>query len=283
MTSAAVPCAGEGDEPLVSERAAVRHERSLELLHQAAAASDPRERSALHEEVFLLNAPMAQMFASRYRGRGVDWDDLLQVAYMGLVKAVRGFRVADGASFAAYAAPTITGEIKRHFRDQAWVVRPPRRMQELQGAIHRAEPELTQSLGRAPDAQELAAALGEDLADVEEALGTDSSFAPWSLDAPAGEGSSVTLSDLVVDQEDEFQRVDQVLSLSPVLADLSAREQHILVLRFVYRYTQDRIGTEIGVSQMQVSRLLRGVLQKLRQRLEPFDEPQNEPPVESQG
>lgn len=140
MTSTAASGAGEGDEALVPERAADRHERSLALLHQAAATADPRERSALHEEVFLLNASMVQTFASRYRGRGVDWDDLLQVAYMGLVKAVRGFRVADGASFAAYAAPTITGEIKRHFRDQAWVVRPPRRLQELQGAIHRAEP-----------------------------------------------------------------------------------------------------------------------------------------------
>ena len=273
MTSLAVDCSDEGDEALAPERTADRHERSLALLHQAAATADPRERSALHEEVFLLNAPMAQAFASRYRGRGVDWDDLLQVAYMGLVKAVRGFRVADGASFAAYAAPTISGEIKRHFRDQAWVVRPPRRLQELQGAISRVEPDLTQSLGRAPAAQELSAALGEDPAAVQDALRTDSAFTPASLDAPAGDNSAATLADLVVDQEDVFERVDQILSLSPALAELSAQEQHILVLRFVYRYTQDRIGAEIGVSQMQVSRLLRGVLRKLRQRLEPFDEP----------
>ncbi|HEX8971364.1 sigma-70 family RNA polymerase sigma factor [Oryzihumus sp.] len=247
--------------------AATRNERSVQLLEQAALCPDPVERASLHEEVFLLNSSLAVHFARRYQGRGVDWDDLLQVAYVGLVKAIQGFRPQEGAGFTAYAAPTITGEIKRHFRDHVWTVRPPRRMQELQAAVRRAEADLLQSLGRTPTTEEVAGELGVDLADVDEARTTEGAMAPLSLDAPVGDGSS-TLGDLVADVDDVFDRVDQHESLVPVLADLDEREQQVLLLRFVYRYTQDRIGVEIGVSQMQVSRLLRGILRKLRQRLD---------------
>ncbi|HET7659076.1 MAG TPA: sigma-70 family RNA polymerase sigma factor [Oryzihumus sp.] len=250
-----------------ADLAATRNEQSVRLLEQAARCTDPAERSSLHEEVFLLNTSLAVLFARRYQGRGVDWDDLLQVAYVGLVKAIQGFRPDEGAGFTAYAAPTITGEIKRHFRDHIWTVRPPRRMQELQAAVRRAEEDLLQSLGRTPTAEEVARDLGVDVADVHEARVTEGALTPLSLDAPVGDGSS-TLADLVPDADDVFDRVDQHESLLPVLADLNEREQLVLLLRFVYRYTQDRIGVEIGVSQMQVSRLLRGILRKLRERLD---------------
>ena len=265
MTGAALP---DGEAHARSD-ACTRDERSVELLRQAAACADPTERSALHEMVFVLNTHLGQRFASRYRGRGVEWEDLLQVAYVGLVKAVQGFQAADHNSFAAYAAPTITGEIKRYFRDHAWSVRPPRRIQELQAAMRPVEAELQQALGRAPTARELADALHVEEAAVTEALAAGSSFAPVSLDAPMRDGSA-NVADLLPDPHDPYDRVEQFESLSPALAELSDREQQVVLLRFVYRYTQDRIGREIGVSQMQVSRLLRGVLRKLRLHL---DEP----------
>ncbi|MGN6635837.1 MAG: sigma-70 family RNA polymerase sigma factor [Oryzihumus sp.] len=250
-----------------NDLASTRNEQSVRLLEQAAVCTDPVQRSSLHEEVFLLNTSLAFVLARRYQGRGVDWDDLLQVAYVGLVKAIQGFRPEEGASFTAYATPTITGEIKRHFRDHVWVVRPPRRLQELQAAVRQAEADLLQSLGRTPTAEEVAGELGVDLADVHEARATEGALAPLSLDAPVRDGSS-TLGELVPDVDDVFDRVDQHESLLPVLAELNEREQQVLLLRFVYRYTQDRIGVEIGVSQMQVSRLLSGILRKLRQRLD---------------
>jgi len=270
-TSVAPPGRGDAGSGSPADGALAPGELSLQLLERAGLTKDPTERSALLEEVFLLNTPLAERIARRYRGRGLDGDDLLQVGYVGLVKAVQGFQPADGASFVAYAIPTISGEIKKYFRDQGWAVKPPRRIQELQGALNRLEPELVQSLGRPATPADLAQHLDVDVADVVEALSVDGCFAPLSLDAPVG--GSTTFGELVPDEDDPFERVDQWQTLAPVMAGLDERERQILVLRFVFRYTQDRIGAEIGVSQMQVSRLLRGVLQKLRQQLEPRHEP----------
>lgn len=263
---------GENDAEVALSGAAARDQMTLELLRQAAATGDETERSALHEEAFLLNTPMAEMFARRYRGRGIEWEDLLQVAFVGLIKAIQGFRVDEGVTFVAFAAPTVTGEIKRHFRDHGWVVRPPRRIQELQVSMHRIEPELVQSLGRPVQPEDLAEALDADVADVVEALSVEGHFSPVSLDTPQGEGNATIADFIVGDDEDVFQHVDQMQSLLPAIADLTERERQILLMRFVFRYTQDRIGAEIGVSQMQVSRLLRGVLQKLRRQLDPDDD-----------
>ena len=140
------------------------HERELrtqQLLEEAVHA-EPAERQRLWDEVVLLNRGAALSIANRYRGRGIDADDLEQVALLGLVKAVHGFKVGEGPGFLAYAVPTISGEVKRHFRDYGWSVRPPRRVQELRGAMAAAEPELTQNLGRTPTRAEAAAALGVD-------------------------------------------------------------------------------------------------------------------------
>ena len=134
------------------------HERELrtqQLLEEAVHA-DPDRRQRLWDEVVLLNRGAALSIANRYRGRGIDADDLEQVALLGLVKAVHGFKVGEGPGFLAYAVPTISGEVKRHFRDHGWSVRPPRRVQELRGAMAAAEPELTQNLGRTPTRAEAA-------------------------------------------------------------------------------------------------------------------------------
>jgi len=267
MTSQAAAPPPAADGPPTRDDSLTRNDLTLELLEQAALAPCPEERSRLLDEAFLLNIGTAENIASRYRGRGVDWEDLLQVAYVGLVKAVRGFRPSEGSSFAAYANPTISGEIKRHFRDFAWTVRPPRRIQELQGAVHGVEPELVQALGRPASPSDLARALAVDLIELREALTVDGCFAPLSLDAPARAETGATLGELVPDETDAFERIDRLQTLVPVITALTPRERAILVMRFVRGCTQAEIGAELGVSQMQVSRLLRDLLDRLREAL----------------
>jgi len=267
MTSQAAAPPPAADGPPTRDDSLTRNDLTLELLEQAALAQCPEERSRLLDEAFLLNIGTAENIASRYRGRGVDWEDLLQVAYVGLVKAVRGFRPTEGSSFAAYANPTISGEIKRHFRDFAWTVRPPRRIQELQGAVHGVEPELVQALGRPASPSDLARALAVDLIELREALTVDGCFAPLSLDAPARAETGATLGELVPDETDAFERIDRLQTLVPVITALTPRERAILVMRFVRGCTQAEIGAELGVSQMQVSRLLRDLLERLREAL----------------
>ncbi|GAA1241740.1 sigma-70 family RNA polymerase sigma factor [Oryzihumus leptocrescens] len=267
MTSQAAAPPPAAEDPPTRDDSPTRNDQTLELLEQAALAECPEVRSRLLDEAFLLNIGTAENIASRYRGRGVDWEDLLQVAYVGLVKAVRGFRPSEGSSFAAYANPTISGEIKRHFRDFAWTVRPPRRIQELQGAVHGVEPELVQALGRPVSPSDLARALAVDLIELREALTVDGCFAPLSLDAPARAETGATLGELVPDETDAFERIDRLQTLVPVITALTPRERAILVMRFVRGCTQAEIGAELGVSQMQVSRLLRDLLERLREAL----------------
>lgn len=267
MTSQAAAPPPAAEDPPARDDGPTRNDQTLELLEQAARAGCPEERGRLLDEAFLLNIGTAENIAGRYRGRGVDWEDLLQVAYVGLVKAVRGFRPTEGSSFAAYANPTISGEIKRHFRDFAWTVRPPRRIQELQGAVHGVEPELVQALGRPASPSDLARALAVDLIELREALTVDGCFAPLSLDAPARTETGTTLGELVPDETDEFERIDRLQTLVPVITALRPRERAILVMRFVRGCTQAEIGAELGVSQMQVSRLLRDLLERLREAL----------------
>ena len=154
-----------------------------ELLLEADSTPDPRHQQLL-DEVVILNAPVARSIASRYRSKGVDADDLEQVAYLGLVKAANGYRIDASTAFLSYAVPTIRGELKRYFRDCAWTVRPPRRVQEMQGSIAAAEPELIQRLGHVPTDEETAAALGTDPAEVAEASSVRGCFTTLSLDAP---------------------------------------------------------------------------------------------------
>jgi RNA polymerase sigma-B factor len=242
------------------------HERELrtqQLLEEALHA-EPAERQRLWDEVVLLNRGAALSIANRYRGRGVDAEDLEQVALLGLVKAVHGFKVGEGPGFLAYAVPTISGEVKRHFRDYGWSVRPPRRVQELRGAMAAAEPELTQSLGRTPTRAEAAAALGVAPEDISTALAADGCFSAMSLDAPSRFDTRVTLGDLIVDDSDDFRDVERHELLRPVLEGLKERDRLILRLRFVGGCTQEEIGRELGVSQMQVSRLLSSIMARLR-------------------
>jgi RNA polymerase sigma-B factor len=210
---------------------------------------------------------MARTLASRYDGRGVDTEDLVQVAYVGLVKAVHGYQPDPTTDFRSYAIPTIRGELKRHFRDSAWMVRPPRRIQDLQAAINAAEGDLAARLHRWPTEAELAAHIGVEVEQIVDAQRAQGCFHPFSLDAPMTADSSLSLGSLVADDADTYTLVDQVESLRPAVGDLSDRDRLILRRRFVDHWTQAEIAAEIGVSQMQVSRLLHRILLTLRAAL----------------
>jgi RNA polymerase sigma-B factor len=251
-------------------------ETTHELLLEAREVPDPRHQKLL-EEVVILNAPVARSIASRYRSRGVDADDLEQIAYLGLVKAANGYKADTETAFLSYAVPTIRGELKRYFRDCAWTVRPPRRVQEMQGSIAAAEPELIQRLGHVPTDAERAEALGTEAAEIAEAGSVRGCFSTLSLDAPGTAEGGTSLIETVADAEDGYDLVENVHTLAPAVACLGDRDKRILELRFCNGLTQEEIGQELGVSQMQVSRLLRGILETLRSELStpPADVPKN--------
>lgn len=237
------------------------------LLAELHATTDEHEKKALRAEVVVLNMGVARAIAHRYRQRGLAEDDLVQVAYVGLVKAVNGFDPSHERDFLSYAVPTVTGEVKRHFRDFGWTVRPPRRVQELQGQIARLSSELTNRLGRSPKPSEVAAEIGLDVETVIEALAADGAFTPASLDVPVGEDGAATLGDLMPGQDTDLESAEARIMLGPAVRSLAPRDRRILELRFFEGWTQEQIAQDIGVTQMQVSRLLSRILKDLRNHL----------------
>ena len=243
-----------------------RREHTARLLAELHACEDEREKGALRDEVVVLNMGVAQAIARRYRNRGLSGDDLEQAAYVGLVKAVNGFDLSHERDFLSYAVPTVAGEVKRYFRDFGWSVRPPRRVQELQGAIAKQSSDLVQRLGRSPKPSEVAAELGVDVEAVIEALAADGAFTPASLDVPVGGDGAATLGDLMPVDDAEFTSAEARV-LGPAVRSLSARDRRIIELRFFHGWTQEQIAGDIGVTQMQVSRLLSRILRDLRTEL----------------
>lgn len=218
-------------------------------------------------EVIVLHIDLAYGEASRYRSRGVPLDDLRQVAALALTKAAHGFDVSCGTDFLSYAIPTIRGELRKHFRDHGWMIRPPRRIQELQARISTAEAELSARLGRSPQPADIAGHLDEPVDAVIEALASDGCFTPASLDHPVGADGAHTLGDLLTSDDLEQQAAEARLVLAPLVRHLSERDQLILQMRFFHGLTQREIATAIGVTQMQVSRLLTRILAQLRQEM----------------
>jgi RNA polymerase sigma-B factor len=212
------------------------------------------------------NVGVARSMAGRYRNRGIDLDDLEQVALLGLTKAAQRFDPSAGHDFLSYAVPTIRGELRRHFRDAGWMVRPPRRVQDLQSRIARAQDELEPELGRSPRPSEVARHLGVELDDVVEALAADGCFTPTSLDGPVGDGAS-SLGDLLGSEDRALESAEARVMLEPVLRQLSERDQRIVQLRFVEERTQQEIAETIGLTQAQVSRVLTRILEQLRSGL----------------
>jgi len=244
-----------------------RADHTIDLLRRARECC-PQERQRLLDEVVTSHMSVATAIAARYRTRGIASEDLQQVAYLALVKAANGYDPEVGNDFLSYAVPTIRGEIKRHFRDLGWMVRPPRRIQELQARITAADAELSQALGRSPRPSEVAAHLGERSEDVNEALATVGCFTPSSLDRPAGENGSMAISDLLGGEDTAQGAVEARAMLAPVVRRLSDRDRRILLPRFFRGWTQQEIAQDIGVTQMQVSRLLTRIMSDLRKGLE---------------
>src|SRR3954468_15335660 len=244
-----------------------RSDQTAALLRRAAAEDHPDVRRDLLEQVVLLNMGIARAVARRYRNRGIAAEDLDQVAYVALVRAADKFDAALDKDFLTYAVPSIRGEIKKHFRDHGWVVRPPRRTQELQPQVVAAGQELTHLLGRSPRPSEIAGHLGVDVEEVIEALAMDGCFRPTSLDVPVGDGGSSVLGDLLQGEDTGVRASEARMLLAPVLRQLGDRDRRILYLRFFEGLTQREIGRELGVTQMQVSRLLTRICQTLRQQL----------------
>lgn len=224
---------------------------------------DPRAREQLVER-FL---PLARNLARRYAGAREPFDDLLQVASLGLVKAIDRFDPDRGAAFSSFAVPTILGELKRYFRDLGWSVHVPRGAQEQALKVQEAQERLTTRTGRPPSVSELAEYLELSMEDVLDALETAAAHHSASLDAPRedGEEESGTLVDVFGREDPHYELVEDTVTISSAARQLSARERRVLSLRFVKDMTQTQIATEIGVSQMQVSRILRRALSNLRE------------------
>ncbi|TVZ79024.1 SigB/SigF/SigG family RNA polymerase sigma factor [Streptomyces sp. BK340] len=225
-------------------------------------------RDGLRNEVVRAWLPMAHRIATRYRDRGESLEDLRQVAALALVKAVDGFDPDRGGAFASYAVPTITGELRKHFRDHTWVLRVPRRTQELRRQVTLVCQELARSGGEF-SAADIAARthLGTD--EVREGLSARNAYAVLSLDvelAARGAGGGKTLADTLGGPDPGLQTVVDRESVRPLLGALSERDRRILYLRFFRGMTQQRIAAEYGVSQMHISRVLNRICSQLREQ-----------------
>jgi RNA polymerase sigma-B factor len=247
-----------------------RREATQRLLTLAAAAADDDERQSYQDRAVELNMQIAVDVARRYRSRGVSVDDLEQVAYLGLVKAARGFDPERATDFLSYAVPTIRGEVRRYFRDHGWVVRPPRTVQQAQARITAVDAELCQELGRAPRPTEIAERLGLELDLVVEALAANGCFAPTSLDTSAADPDGGGIGERLGDEDPSFDSAEARVALKPLLAHLDRRERIMLEMRFFKGSTQSEIGEVLGITQMQVSRLLSALLTRLREELGPL-------------
>ncbi|WP_067508281.1 RNA polymerase sigma factor SigF [Actinoplanes sp. TFC3] len=242
-------------------RASELMDRFVRLPIEHPARTSARERAI---EAWL---PMARHLARRYANRGEPLDDLVQVAVVGLIKAVDRYEPERGVEFAAFAIPTVVGEIKRHFRDRTWSVRAPRRLQELRQAITGATNTLTHDLGHSPTVADVASYLGVTEEDVIEGLEGARAYRATSLSTPVGPGETGELGDMLGGDDEGFALVEARLALGPALATLSERERSILMLRFFGNLTQTQIADQVGVSQMHVSRLISKSLEKLRTHL----------------
>jgi RNA polymerase sigma-B factor len=260
----------EATQPATTSRLSVDRERTraLFLELQSSPEGDPRRqraRDALVEQ----HLPLVEHLARRFRNRGEPYDDLVQVATIGLIKSVDRFDLERGVEFSTYATPTIVGEIKRHFRDKGWAVRVPRRLQELRLSLASATSELSQKQGRAPTVSELAAHLKISDEEVLEGLESANAYSTLSLDAgDSGSGDEpMPVAETLGAEDEGLEGVEYRESLKPMLERLPPREKKILMLRFFKNMTQSEIAAEIGISQMHVSRLLARTLAQLREGL----------------
>ena len=247
-------------QPARAPRTARDRRRESLLFRRYCTTRDP----SLREELVRTYLPLARTIARRYQSPRVPIEDLVQVAAIGLMKAIDRYEPGRGIAFSSYAVPTMMGEVQRHFRDHTWGVRPPRELQERAQRLLTANREMGAELGRPPTAGELATRLQLSLEQVVDALQACEARDAASLDRPRTVGEeSATFADTMGDEDPGYERVEQAVTAERLMERLDEREREILRLRFHEDLTQSEIGERVGCSQMHVSRLVRGALAKL--------------------
>lgn len=255
--------------PLKKSKRSIRDkQKTKELFKRYKETGDEQAR----EQLVLAHLNLARFLASKFKNRGESLDDLVQVATIGLIKAIDRFDISRGLEFTTFATPTIMGEIKRHFRDKGWSVRVPRRLQELSAKVTQVSDKLTEKLQRSPSVDEIAQALGVSVDEVLEAMESAHAYTSVSLDVPQGDDDG-TQSSTVIDKyalvDEDLESSDDRIVLEQAIKDFSEREQQIIRMRFLEGFTQVEIAQKLQISQVQVSRLLRKTLQKFQEKLDP--------------
>ncbi|WGW12234.1 sigma-70 family RNA polymerase sigma factor [Saxibacter everestensis] len=234
---------------------------SKDLLRTARTCSDSIQRDRLRGEIVVRHRGVARSLAHQYSRRGIEEEDLYQTACLGLVKATNRFDPDRCDNFLAYAVPTMTGEIKRYFRDHGWMIRPPRQLQEAQQSMRSVVPRLEQTLRREPREDEIAEAAGISLKTVDRARAAYGMYSLASLDSPTCVGLESP------DADNAYTRVEDMIALRAALTKLTPEEREILALRFFHDCTQAEIAARLHQSQVHISRRLRGILDRLRAAL----------------
>ncbi|MCZ0978541.1 SigB/SigF/SigG family RNA polymerase sigma factor [Streptomyces diastatochromogenes] len=234
------------------------------------------EYSYVRNTLVELNLSLVKYVARRFRNRSEPLEDIVQVGTIGLIKAINRYDVERGVKFTAFAIPTITGEMKRFFRDTSWSVKVPRRLQELRLDMAKAHDTLEQRLGRRPTDGELAQGLGISAAELAEGRRAANGYTAGSLDTPVQEEESGPQGLTLGEEDGAYDRIECLETLKPLLAALSERDRSILSLRFGEELTQTEIGERLGLSQMHVSRLLSRIMTVLRAGML-TDEPDPDP------
>lgn len=250
-----------------SGKSAWDKEKTRELFRRFKEEGDMDAR----EKLVMSHLNLVRFIASKFKNRGEPIDDLIQVGYLGLLKAIDRFDPSRGLEFTTFATPTIMGEIKRHFRDKGWSVRVPRRLQELSAKVNQATDTLTSQLQRSPTIAEIADYLDATVDEVLEAMESSSAYSSVSLEAPSGADDDDTPSviDRYATEDSDLAFTDDRIIIEEALASFSPRERDVIEMRFLKGMTQIEIAEKLGISQVQVSRLLRRTLKKIQDKIDP--------------
>lgn len=250
-----------------SGKSAWDKEKTRELFRRFKEEGDMDAR----EKLVMSHLNLVRFIANKFKNRGEPIDDLIQVGYLGLLKAIDRFDPSRGLEFTTFATPTIMGEIKRHFRDKGWSVRVPRRLQELSAKVNQATDTLTSQLQRSPTIAEIADYLDATVDEVLEAMESSSAYSSVSLEAPsaADDDDTPSVIDRYATEDSDLAFTDDRIIIEEALASFSPRERDVIEMRFLKGMTQIEIAEKLGISQVQVSRLLRRTLKKIQDKIDP--------------
>ena len=241
--------------------------RTKELFHRYKDLVDEDAR----DQLIVNHLNLVRFLASKFKNRGEPLEDLVQVGTIGLIKAIDRFDPSRGLEFTTYATPTIMGEIKRHFRDKGWSVRVPRRLQELSAKVNQATDELTNELQRPPSVEEIAKHLGASVDEVLEAMESSSAYSSVPLETSGSDSDddAPAVIDHYATVDQDLASSDDRMVLEDAIREFSPREQEVIRMRFLDGLTQVEIAKRLGISQVQVSRLLRRTLKKVQEKIDP--------------